>query len=199
MIYQGIVLRNYLPEKQKVSVFDVQLGRINGIPHDTKMGMRLAHGSLIAYTVKQLSLNFILYDLDLIDMPLQWTFANFLFFHQLLELCFYFLPLHGHAEDVFCLIKELYASQDIIKTTFGKKIFLYRFFSLLGIYPADARSYGALFFNLISLPRDSKVDASKYKFIDNDLKRWLMACIHMHPYAYRLKAIDYLNTLDAHE
>jgi hypothetical protein len=199
MIYQGIVLRSYFPEKQKVSVLDIQLGRINGIPQDTKMGMRLPHGSLIAYTVKQVSVNFILYDIDLIDLPLGWEFTNFLFFHQLLELCFYFLPLHAQAQEVFYLIKELYGSQDIINTPLAKKLFLYRFFSVLGIYPVDARSYSAVFFNLISHSIDSKVDESTYKIINNDLKRWLMACIHMHPYAYRLKAIDYLNTLDVHE
>lgn len=205
MLQQGIVLRNYFPQQQKVSLLDITEGRIACMIQDSSIAPRLANGSLIEYVLDKPRNSYRACGVDIIYMPLTWHHAQFLFLHHLLELCYYFLPLNCHAQEIFYLVKALYCHEDIMQNEITKKIFLCRFFSMLGIYPADAASYGAVFFNLISAHRgsiDNKVAMPSRitdKIMQDKLKNWLLGCIAMHPYSYKLKTLDYLKTVHDYE
>jgi hypothetical protein len=194
---QGIVLRTYVPQKQKLSVLDANRGRIDCVPQDTRAAHQLTTGAYMTYGIRPWHAYYIVYDTDIVDMPLYWAHENLLFFHHVLELCYYFLPVDNIVEDIFILVKKLYTSPKIIQTDLSKKIFLCQFFICLGIYPADARSYGSSFFSLISGPFDSKVNA--HGELHMQLQRWLLTCISTHPYAHTLKTIGFLRKTDIHD
>lgn len=198
-INQGIVLRTYIPQKHKLAVFDSELGRIECIPQNLKNSYRLSHGVLIEYSLQQLQISYKLFDANILNLPKQWSKNSFYFFHHILELCYYFLPIESEAKDIFQLIKILYTDSDIVQSDISKKIFLCHFFIKLGIYPENMLAYDASFHRLISGPLDSKIEVKDEKNIHFYLQRWLLECINSHPYAHRLKTINYLKNLYNYE
>lgn len=193
-IHQGIVLRTYIPYKQKLSVLDAELGRIDCIPQNKKIADRLFHGAYISYVVKPWGMHYIAYDISLLEGPTYLSQKDFLFFHHLLELCFYFLPVHSQERPIFELVKIAYTHPKMLRTELSQKIFLCHFFRYLSIYPGNIHSYSASFFRLISGPFDSKVNAEDEKKVHLDLQRWLLSCVSTHPYAQRIKTMDFLKS-----
>ena len=191
-IHQGIVLRTYIPQKQKLSVLDAELGRIDCIPQNKKIADRLFHGAYISYALKPWGMHYLTYDISLIEQPPYLTEKDFLFFHHVLELCFYFLPAHNQERSVFELVKSAYIHPESLRAELSQKIFLCHFFRYLGIYPRNMHSYSASFFRLISGPFNSKVDAEDEEKVRIDLQRWLLSCVSTHPYAQRIKTMDFL-------
>lgn len=195
-MYQGIVLRTYIPNKHKLSVLDAQLGKIECIPKGLKRGYILSHGIYLSYSLRPWHDYYIIQDIAILDAPFYWAKENFLFFHHVLEICYYFLSINSASREIFELILKLYTCSEIIQTDLCKKIFLCHLFIRLGIYPSDMLSYGSSFFCLISRPLDSKVSVQDDKAVNEQIQRWLLACIDTHPYAYRLKTVGYIKKLD---
>lgn len=228
-LHNGIILRTYLPKKQKLIILDESLGKIECVPKNKQLANKLSHGVYISYMLKRWFFYYVIFDIHILDLPFYWSRNNFLFFHHVLELCNYFLPFDSRAGDIFQLILILYRCPEKVKTTLSKKLFLCNFFKKLGMYPQNIESYDSIIFNLISNFLHSKfsyeqemamlrnIVHSEYntkegefynslrekflifqdlntgnKSLCSDLNRWLLECISLHPYAHRLKTIEFL-------
>jgi hypothetical protein len=196
-VHQGIVLRTYIPRKQKLSLFDAYLGRVDCVPQNTKNAQRLFHGAYISYALKSWGRHYLIYDIALVAAPPYSAHTSLLFFHHLLELCHYFLPLEHQEHTLFALVKGAYTHPEFLQTELTQRLFLYHFFKEIGIYPVDMQSYDPSFFRLISSPFDSKVNARDEERLSLNLRKWLLGCINTHPYAHYLKTIDFLKKVVA--
>ncbi len=196
-LHEGIILRSYLPKKQKLTVLDSKLGKIECIPNNCKSLYSLSNGSLISYFPKIWKENYYnIIDIEVLQMPFYWGQSNLLFFHHVLELCDYFLPFEDKtSNDIFDLIILLYASPEKVKSVLSKKLFLCAFFKKLEIYPDDVDSYDSVILNLISDFLHSSLSDKYEMSVNTDLRRWLFGCVNAHPKAHRLRTIEFLNEL----
>jgi hypothetical protein len=202
VLCKGIILRIYVPQRKKLAILDAHFGKIECITHYTPVAQRLTHGMYISYILEPWRDSFKISEISILDMPLYWARSssnNFVFFHHVLELCYYFLSINNAAHEIYILIKLLYTNPELIQTDISKRIFLCRFFIRLGIYPENALSYNSQFFSLISGPLDSKVNAEHERALYRELQRWLLSCVSVHPYAHNIKTIDFLRKLGIHE
>lgn len=179
----GILLKNYSPKKHKVSIFDKNLGRIEAIFQNTAQTHQLHHGaSLLYYCETTNSTLYKIKNIEIMDMPLELAKTDIYFLHHVLELCYYFLPLHVGALDTFTVIEAAfkYASAN-------KFLILLRFFTSLGIYPEDIPLEKTFFHRLLSCPIETileeKLDDAQVKMLES----WLLRCIEIHPYKKQFK------------
>lgn len=198
MAQEGIILRTYVPHKHKLSVLDSALGRIECVPQSAKMVHRLRHGSHITYTLRAWRHVYTIYDVDILSMPDYWAQHDLLFLHHVLELSLYFSPLHSECNSLFQLIMLLYTSADTFCSSFYKKVFLCKFFGILGVYPVEYKR-DIFLFRLISNPINSNFDTEVETIAEERLRRWILACIIIHPYAHKLKTLNFLTVTENHE
>lgn len=193
-IQQAIVLRSYLPYKQKLALFDYELGRIEIIAAKKKLFDRITHASLISYLAEEWNSFYRMHDYELSAVPESWAHTDIYFLHQLLELSMFFLPLHTpQADKLFELFMLLY-QPCLLRTEkeLFKKIFLCRFFALIGMYPDNSSFYSSSFFRLISEPIDIMLDVQMDKAQHAQLVQWIYECINIHPEAHHLKTSKFL-------
>jgi len=130
-VRKGIVLRAPSVYRSNCTLFDEQLGKIEGI---LGRPIKLSHGTLLTYAVQKRVTSYYLQDYKVLEMPLSWASDNFLFFHHVLELCDYFMPWDAHGEGLFELMMILYTNPDSVRTKKAQKLFLAAFFKHLGIH-----------------------------------------------------------------
>src|SRR5690349_6755457 len=93
----GIVLKNYMPNKQAVCILEQGRGKAS---YSTYAIESLRVGSLVRYTVHNNSMQ----DIALIDLPLSLAKTDLMFFHQAIELCYYFMPFDMDMPEAFILM-----------------------------------------------------------------------------------------------
>ncbi len=164
--HRGIVLRAPSAQKRTVTLFDEQLGKIQGI---VGRKHQLSHGAHLSYFLKKGSVYYFLQDIQLLHMPLDWARNHFLFFHHVLELCDYFMPMNVRSDRIFNLISFLYSQPEAIQTPHAQKLFLHSFYHRIGLHPGHAT------------------------------KGWLEICIAEHPQVLTLKTASYLKILESNE
>ncbi len=191
-IYAGIVLRNYFPQKKKVTILDTQLGKIDCVISQ-KSERILQHGALVQYRREAWHALYQLHDVELLETPAIWVQQDIYFLHHLLEISDFFLPSHSNACQIIDLFKILYCQLAIKNILFFKKAALCRFFALIGVCPDDAEKYDQFFFRLISAPIDIMLDVQDDVDLCKKMDRWLLGCIKTHPYADRLQTMHFFN------
>lgn len=192
----AIVLRSFFPYKYKVVLFDKELGKIEAIALYKRNFNRLMQGALIECHKEAWNGMYRLHAIDLKALPAQWVCSDILFLHHVLEIADLFLQTHNNAQAVFDLFMFLYQDHGLdFDDAFLKKIFLCRFFSLLGIYPEEEQ-YDPSFFNLILAPINTMLDVQRDTYFLHHLMTWLQGCVSTHPYAYRLKTMNFLTKMD---
>lgn len=163
----GIVLKSRFND---IVLLDNKLGKIICFP---KNKLKLINGSYISYSIDK---NYNLSNINVIMIPNK---DNIIFFHHVIEICYYFLPLdcNENLANIFKLFLKLYYSkQDKIFL----RLLLYNLFKLLSLYPE-------------SIELDFNIN------LDNRLKFWLTACIINQPYYKYLKTVNFLKELDIYE
>lgn len=185
----GIILRNYYPYKQKISIFDKEHGRVEAIIANTSPTLlhQLNNGTLLHYDIT-LATPCKIRELEIILIPFNLACYDLLFFHHILELCYYFLPPHCAAPHTFDLIVYLF---NAATNTLNKQLILFRFFVSLGMYPENIPFENNYFKYLASQQLDvffkEKLDDTHHKVLES----WLLQCIAMHPYKDQLKTVPY--------
>jgi hypothetical protein len=188
-MHTGIVLKNYLPKKYMLSVLDPQLGRIEAVVSQWRLLDRIAHGARIQYQPVQKGSLYRLDGFEIIDAPFFWARTDLLFFHHMLELVYFFVPLHITVTAVFNLLVKIYTLEELSDNI--KRFIICHFFCLLGLYPENAPRYFPALFSLIS--SSSEIILSEVEKLDKqELNNWIKACIQLHPYAHRLKTLNFL-------
>ena len=191
-VHRGIVIHSYMPYKKKVIMLDHNLGKIEALPDNSAMKERLVHGAFIEYRCEPWHHMYALQDSAYIDFPAAWV--DLLFLHHILEMSNYFLVAHCNVSSVFEHFMNLYKPFEHAQIYLAKKIFVCRFFSLLGICPYDALDYDSHFFNLISGHIDIMLSIQKVDtiYLEKKIDRWLLGCIQTHPHAHMLKTINFI-------
>lgn len=178
----GILLKKYTPKKEKISVLDNSLGRIEATVKMNQI-QALNHGALFSYTIESVHTNlYCINNIEILNVPFTLAKQDIYFFHHLLELCYYFLPLDIAYPSIFELIDT--AFNHILN---NKPIILLRFFTSLGIYPEELPFEKTYFLHLLSCPLQiilkEKLDDRQLKMLES----WLLRCIEMHPYKKNFK------------
>ncbi len=200
----GFVLKRFLPNKNKISILTQTLGKIEIILRPTERTSQLWPGMLLAFYPlvqnKQWSTGnkiFFAQNLEIMMFPYYNNVLSMEWIHQLLEICYYFSPLHNPANEIF---RHLYNSFNIevLKKHFNnelfiiKKIYIIKLLELLGFYPKkDLIIYLSLYQELCSMYIDY-LDKDKAKLLKNNLQKvetiqiekmdnWIKESLSSHP------------------
>lgn len=189
---QGIVLKKYSPHKQKLTIFDYNLGKIEAVyTHDTAVNLA-HHGSLIDYFLERRSTSlYLVHNVQVQTMPLQLAQHDINFLHHILELSYHFLPFDSAHPEVFEVLQKALFSAFI-----NKAIILLRFFTSLGIYPEELPFEKNYFHRLLS---DHFETILKEKFNESQLENldlWLTKCKELHPNSKNFKTTYPLTRYD---
>lgn len=174
----GIVLKNYQPKKAKLAILDMHAGKIESFM--PKKPYEVHVGSLLAYNLDKVGILYALQNVDVIHVPLVLARNDLYFFHSVLELVYYFLPLDAPTDFIFPLVHFLLYNYEEVRTPLEKKVFLLRFFVHLGMYPEHEYGVEKSIDYLLSSPIDV-IFKNKVSVPEQELERWLMSCIQTHP------------------
>jgi hypothetical protein len=183
----GFVLRTYFPQKHKISLFDENFGRIEGLVLSAIILQAISSGMLLSYNLKPKGSLFRLEGINIYKVPFRAARNDIYFLHQVLELCYYFLPLHQTMPAIFYLINFVVQSSEQLHTSLCKKLFLLRFFAHLGMHPDEDLYNMDLLQNLLSQPIDSMLNTDV--IAESKLDQWLYDFIADHPQKAQFKTV----------
>ena len=187
MSHVAIILKQLSPHK--IALLDKRRGRLDGITLKP-----LCLGSLIHYAIeKERSTMVYLRDTQLIDLPFTIGRDDILFWHHVLELCFYFVPPGSHIPELFELCTFLYTvDTNACWPKQSKKLYLFKLLTIIGVYPRLPQLSPEKLHYLISLPlaviAQEILDTQHEKRLDE----WLRVCVSDHPAIAKFKTIHYL-------
>ncbi len=185
---KAIVLKTYLPAKHKLCLLDDQLGKIMAVPNRDDIG----YGAFILYQAREQNGFYFMYAIEIIDLPLMLGKDDILFVHHVLELCYFFVPLHEQIPGLCHLLIKLYNCEKIVNNIQAKKIFLFQFFAALGLYPEGARFQTPYFHQLAAASIDNIALYPIDLMIEQELDNWLLSCIALHPCTHNFKTVHFL-------
>lgn len=195
-INYGVVLKYSL---SKIFVLDYRLGKIACHLKLPKLNLSLINGAYITYNLEQINKFYCMFNVKILNVPnniVSHSYCNLIFFHHVLEICYYFLPLNynENIDIVFNLILKLYDNNiDNLNLTLFRSLFLCNLFRILDIYPECIDAI-ALEQNIIDI-----FDSNSSINFNSNLKLWLTLCISSQPYYNCLKTISFLKELDIYE
>lgn len=188
-MHTGIILKRYFPYKQKIVLLDDKLGKITAVPPSDEISL----ATLMQYELRSQGTMPFMYHVELIAWPLDGLEHDILFVHHVLEMCYYFIPVSSASEEIFDLLLLLYTRNTCIRHRLFKKIFLFKLFVLLGIYPEKGVSMDALIHQLLVQPLEITMQSDATYELEQRLTRWLRECVIMHPCIEYFKTIHFLN------
>lgn len=185
----GIIIKTYFAKVRKCALLDAELGMIEVIPpYET-----LSAGSLLEYELaKGFQERFFLQGVDLVNVPLQLAREDILFFHHILELCYFFILEGSNVPGMHELLCNLYHETAKTYSIDFKLLFLFKFFVLLGRFPHETKYQTAYFQELASKPIDTIIHYSIDWNSKHELREWITSCVMDHPYVQGLKTIHFL-------
>ena len=182
----GIVLKNYYPQKQKLVVLDKKEGKIQCVPNR----IDIPNGAILAYTKVKKHIHLI-NNIEILDVPFDIAGADINFLHAVLEICYYFIPSECPNHGIFELLLYLYSFPNKIKYIIDKKLFLFKLFISLGIYPEGKKFQTPYLHNLASESIDIIVGKDLHLDIEKDIDECLLACIEIHPMFRYFKTVNF--------
>jgi len=186
---KGIVLKTYQPYKCKLSILDMHVGKIMAVPNRDGIG----NGACISYQIDEQPHIYFIRDINIIDMPMALAKDDILFVHHILELCYYFIPMGSTNPRIFPLLVKLYESPHIFQDTLLKKIFLFKCFTTLGLYPESKKFQQHSFLQLAATSIDNLTSPLVDLTIEKELDDWLLHCISSHPCIGNFKTVNFLH------
>lgn len=184
----AIVLKQ-LPSIHRVAILDRHAGRLDAIVR------KRAHvGSMIEYKVERAhDTTVFVSHYQIIDMPFELARDDVLFWHHVLELCYYFVPLGSYTPKLFELCAFLYTvDTSACWQVQSKKLFLFKLLTTIGLYPQLQRlSLEKMHYFMalnISDIMTEVIDTQHEEILDE----WLRVCIGEHPAVAKFNTIHYL-------
>ncbi len=186
--HQAIVLQLPTPQRGEYLFFDQKLGTIPVRAHKKNTVRTLTRGTLIQYVPQERGGYYYSQAIEVIAIPQLWAVSNIFFLHHIIEIIDFFIPRRHQAENIFMLTLMIYKKlDDNVDVAFFQKLFLCRFFAMVGIYPEPVHLEDRKFLSMILSGSDDNLDEQKYVFLEKKMIQWLRECIRLHPYADRLK------------
>lgn len=187
----GIILKTFIPFKQRLSILDYSLGKIEGSVSLKEPYNTLNNGVFINYYPSKGMHGYKLEGIELMHVPFPLARHDIYFFHHVLELCYYFIPFECAAANIFELLIFLVQYFEKITSSKNKKVFLLRFFACLGMYPEDEFLRTKNFDYLLSDPFDVMLETAIESRMEKIIEQWLLECIMRHPQHGQFKTIFY--------
>jgi len=184
----GIVLKKYFPLKKTISILDKDIGKIQCIPKKKC----LPNGSIVSYLITKRKNRYLIENIEILYVPFNTAIDDIFFFHHILEICYYFIPQGAQNAEAFSLIHYLYYFGYRIKYIIDKKLFLFKLFIFLGLYPEGEKFQTPIFHKLAIESIDTLLDKKLHLGIEKDLDMWLHLCVQVHPMFRHLKTINFL-------
>jgi len=184
----GIVLKTFFPKKRKVAVLDKDDGMMEYIP-DTE---NICQGALIHYYHTDGKNSFIR-GIENVGMPLLLAKRDLLFFHHVLEMCYFFMPIGVTNSDIFALVEFLYSIDSSRLNPSIKKVFMMKLFAMFGVYPEHKKFHTAYYYQLAALPTSSLLEQNLDAQALEDMDQWLRLCVASHPYNEQFKTVHFLD------
>lgn len=187
--YSAIVIRQ-LETPYKIALLDRVAGRVDGIVSSPLVRV----GSLIEYTLeKNMGTMRYIRHYSVVDMPFSLARADILFWHHVLELCYYFVPLGSFTQQLFELLEFLYTVDvGIYWRMRAKKLYLFKLLTSIGVYTRLPRFPIKQLQNLQSMPlamiTDEVINAQGEKSLDE----WLRLCVYEHPAIRKFQTVHFL-------
>jgi hypothetical protein len=205
----AFVLRSFPATSRKICALTKTAGKADLLIHTTlRYGQQLLPGALFSGSIlPEAKMVWRVNSIEVVMYPMPSTLDYFYLFHHILELSYYFLPLHMPCSDLFRFIYNLFmlfAKDSLGDTHFlaFKGICMLKFLVLSGFYPnKELCKYLDLFDLLvgvsIDLPEDQKV-----KFVKQELKKisdksirvineWVMHSLEKHPCNHLFKTVRF--------
>src|SRR3989344_6227912 len=130
----GIVLQY---RGRNISVLEMLHGRVDAFLYSSPFAKsRVQRGSVISYYAEKDRYQNLLFDhVEIEHVPLEWGRNDIYFLHNMLELCYYFVPQGVGCDFVFSFFMTLFKEFSFFISPLHKKIVLCKLFSQLGMYP----------------------------------------------------------------
>jgi hypothetical protein len=184
----GLVLKTHFPKKRTISVLEKQ----GGMVHYISQTEDICAGTIIQYQVNNGLSMPCMRSMEKIALPLLRARQDILFFHHILELCYYFVPVGSHMPEVYLLIEPFVMHELTMVNTAEKKFFLVNLFRAFGITPEHEQTHAALY----AYQHGISVDSTGSDTIELDIERtvdaWLLQCLSLHPCADQFKTVHFL-------
>lgn len=188
----GIILKSLLPYKYKISVLSRYSGKVS-VP----VSRAFSPGTIISLPAP----------IEVLHVPLSPLDKHLAWIHHLLEICYYFVPLHSACPDVFRLLQyslKLGVQSNVFEPHFYivKRICLVRLLVLLGFYPNNKLVFLlGLFDDLVAASLDSSNDQkvrslrSSFEAVTEkmiqEIDKWMLYCLKEHPHVKQFKTLSF--------
>jgi len=209
------VLKRFLPNKNKLSVLTQDSGKIEIITRPINRIEELWPGMLLScYIEKELTNSkiFTAQNIEIINSPIFNSTFNIDWAHLLLEICYYFLPLHAPEPEIFELLNYALNINLIDYYFFHqelniiKKIFIVKILTYLGFYPTkNLIYYQAIYLDIID-SYINIIDKNKLKLLQTKLQSikieqikqinyWIISSLGTHQNFRQFKTICSLKNI----
>ena len=137
----GFILKRFLPQKQKLSIFCRKTGKIEAITSPQQKCFQLWPGMLVSCNLKNMNQNiYFLQNIEILMNPEPTNSSMFYWIHNILEICYYFVPLEKPSPNIFNLIYNfflLYKIENIFLNQIEiiRQIYVVKLLELEGFYP----------------------------------------------------------------
>lgn len=204
----GIVIKSFLPCKHKLSVLSLNSGKVNLVFSKRDGRQIFSPGVIIAFScVGNGSQAFFVKKMEILHVPIEPIRDHLNWIHHLLEICYYFLPLHATCTDVFRLLQYSLVSggkSSVFEPYFYvvQRVCLVRLLVLIGFYPPDGLLYVlGLFDDVVRVSLDSS-DAQKVRSLQKllegvsaqkvqEIDRWVLKNLREHSHRAQFKTLSF--------
>lgn len=204
----GIVLRLY--PSHKFSVITNALGKIVLMAPRQNNVLRIRPSSLIEFTYKTSYQNVhVVKDIAILFTPLPQCATDLFWLHHLMELCYYFIPLHEASDEVFTMLKNciaLLTSYHLFELNGWeaiKRLCISSILLSIGFFPPDSLKKPILIMKKTLLLFIDFSNSSSLEFLQNELSslrkitisnidKWILECLKTHPQLYLFKTINFI-------
>lgn len=193
--YIGIILNTHFPKHNTISLLDQTHGKQRFVLRDASVSV----GALVEYTYSLRRRYTVIDSLEVVALPFSLAKKDILFLHHVLEICHYFIPEGSCETGVFQLLHTLYTQGHKFDNPLMQKIFLAKLFMLLGMHPELEPNNVRYFERLLSEPIDKIIHEQLDLVVEQELGRWIYACVIVHPLASYFKTIHFLDENTWHE
>lgn len=191
--HRGIILKTYVPHKQKFVILDERYGKIVAIPSHRS---DLSVGSLIDYTIARQGSYYFIRAITIHDLPISTARHDIVLLHAALELCYYFMPQESICSDTWRLLQELYSDHRWLSNPITKKLFLITLCTTLGVYPSQERYSHCVATTIAQITQQKSILCENIIIDEQDIDAWLHSCIYSHPIAHVFKTVTLLKLME---
>ncbi len=196
--HAGIVLRRYMPKKQKISVLDAHLGRIEAVIRDERLLQNVWPGMELVYIPVEGTGVYLLEQAAMIAAPFMSARSDIDFLHLILELSYYFLELHDVNVDMYSLVR--FSCLGDYELTYEQKIMVVAKFLWQLRQEIDMLQDKKEVQRLLALPLEGMLNEIVGIDVMADLFSWIRYAISCHPQRTYFKTIGFIKgNLAVHE